>query len=119
MKNINLVKLLCTILDELVPLKLELKTSTDKVIKSYQNLITFVTDRPGHDMRYAMMPLAFVMSLAGLHLKPLRQDSKKRFSGISTMKRGGRTSSAATTSLRGWGEQLKAEFGKIEVGSRN
>jgi dTDP-glucose 4,6-dehydratase len=54
MKNIDLVRLLCTILDDLVPLELKLKTSTDKVIKSYQDLIIFVTDRPGHDLRYAI-----------------------------------------------------------------
>ena len=56
MKNIDLVRLLCSILDELVPLNSNssLEHSTDKVINSYQDLITFVTDRPGHDMRYAI-----------------------------------------------------------------
>lgn len=56
MKNIDLVRLLCTILDDLVPLNSNssLELSTDKVIKSYQDLITFVTDRPGHDLRYAI-----------------------------------------------------------------
>jgi dTDP-glucose 4,6-dehydratase len=45
MKNIDLVRLLCGILDELRP-------RTDR--KSYAEQITFVTDRPGHDLRYAI-----------------------------------------------------------------
>ncbi len=48
MTNIDLIKLLCTILDELVPV------SSESSIKSYSDLITYVTDRPGHDLRYAI-----------------------------------------------------------------
>jgi dTDP-glucose 4,6-dehydratase len=43
-KNIDLVKLLCQIMDQ--KLGRELGTS--------QNLITYVKDRPGHDLRYAI-----------------------------------------------------------------
>jgi dTDP-glucose 4,6-dehydratase len=42
-KNIDVVKTICEILDELVPLK-----------AAYSTLITHVTDRPGHDMRYSI-----------------------------------------------------------------
>ena len=42
--NIDLVKHICAILDEKVPL-----TSG-----SYSDLITFIDDRPGHDLRYAI-----------------------------------------------------------------
>jgi len=42
-KNIEVVHTLCDILDELRPRA-----------GSYRDLITFVTDRPGHDMRYAI-----------------------------------------------------------------
>lgn len=45
--NIDLVRLICTILDE------EVGNGPDG---SYQSLITFVTDRPGHDRRYAVDP---------------------------------------------------------------
>ncbi len=45
MKNIDLVKMLCMILDELQP-------RHDG--KSYSEQITFVADRPGHDLRYAI-----------------------------------------------------------------
>jgi len=44
--NLNLVKLLCGILDEKRP----------KDTGSYADQITFVTDRPGHDARYAIDP---------------------------------------------------------------
>lgn len=43
--NIDVVKILCTILDTLRP-------RADGI--SYQEQITFVTDRPGHDRRYAI-----------------------------------------------------------------
>lgn len=43
-KNIDLVKLLCQIMDQ----KLEREQNTS------QNLITYVKDRPGHDLRYAI-----------------------------------------------------------------
>ncbi|MBO1254229.1 dTDP-glucose 4,6-dehydratase [Alteromonas sp. 5E99-2] len=42
-QNLDVVKTICTILDDLVP-----KSS------SYEALITYVKDRPGHDMRYAI-----------------------------------------------------------------
>ncbi len=41
--NLNLVKLICSILNELNP--------NDK---PYEDLISFVDDRPGHDMRYSI-----------------------------------------------------------------
>jgi len=47
MQNIEVVKTLCTLLEELVPNKPEGLTQ-------YEDLITYVTDRPGHDVRYAI-----------------------------------------------------------------
>jgi dTDP-glucose 4,6-dehydratase len=44
-KNIDLVRMLCDLMDELAP---------DLPVKPAQNLITFVRDRPGHDRRYAI-----------------------------------------------------------------
>ena len=43
--NIDLVRMLCSILDELRPGN-----------QPYDQQITFVTDRPGHDLRYAIDP---------------------------------------------------------------
>ena len=48
MRNIDLVRVLCSILDDLVPLNADAKFS------KYEELITYVTDRPGHDLRYAI-----------------------------------------------------------------
>ena len=42
-KNINLAKIICSILNKKVPQK-----------KNYHNLINYVKDRPGHDLRYAI-----------------------------------------------------------------
>ena len=47
MQNIEVVKTVCGILDELVPSKLD-------GIKQYEELITYVGDRAGHDIRYAI-----------------------------------------------------------------
>lgn len=44
-RNIDLVRLLCSLLDELRPREDD---------RSYAEQITFVTDRPGHDLRYAI-----------------------------------------------------------------
>lgn len=46
-KNIDVVKAICELLEELAPNK-------PAGIEHYQNLITYVTDRPGHDLRYAI-----------------------------------------------------------------
>ena len=56
-QNIELVRTLCQLMDELAPSS---KTHQSPVSThnsdSYESLITFVTDRPGHDMRYAIDP---------------------------------------------------------------
>ena len=46
-QNIEVVKAVCGLLDELRP-------STHAGITKYEELITFVEDRPGHDVRYAI-----------------------------------------------------------------
>ncbi|WP_416262016.1 dTDP-glucose 4,6-dehydratase [Gibbsiella quercinecans] len=46
-KNIEVVQTICRLLDEMVPNK-------PQGISHYEDLITYVTDRPGHDMRYAI-----------------------------------------------------------------
>lgn len=45
--NIEVVKTICTLLEELAPNK-------PQGVEHYQDLITYVTDRPGHDVRYAI-----------------------------------------------------------------
>jgi dTDP-glucose 4,6-dehydratase len=46
-QNIEVVRAVCRLLDDLHP-------STQDGIKKYEELITFVEDRPGHDVRYAI-----------------------------------------------------------------
>ena len=43
--NLEVVKAICTLLDRLVP---------DSPYSLHENLVTFVDDRPGHDVRYAI-----------------------------------------------------------------
>jgi dTDP-glucose 4,6-dehydratase len=47
MANIDVIKTLCILLEELVPNKPD-------NIESYFDLVTYVKDRPGHDVRYAI-----------------------------------------------------------------
>lgn len=44
-KNIEVVRAICKLVDELAP---------DPSMPRHEELITFVTDRPGHDLRYAI-----------------------------------------------------------------
>lgn len=46
-KNIEVVKLICELLEELAPQK-------PVGVDNYRDLIKFVSDRPGHDIRYAI-----------------------------------------------------------------
>jgi dTDP-glucose 4,6-dehydratase len=46
-QNIEVVRKVCSILDELIPNKLN-------GVSSFSELITYVKDRPGHDIRYAI-----------------------------------------------------------------
>lgn len=46
-QNIDVVHKICNILDEFMPIK-------NNNIDSYSELITYVKDRPGHDVRYAI-----------------------------------------------------------------
>ena len=52
-KNLDLVNQICSILDEVAPPE-EVNQLREQGLKSYKELIRFVTDRPGHDRRYAI-----------------------------------------------------------------
>ena len=47
LQNIDVIKTICQILDKVQPSKM-------KSVSKYENLITFVDDRPGHDLKYAI-----------------------------------------------------------------
>ncbi len=55
-QNIEVVKTICAILDELKPRASDRhsREGGNLTPSSYSDLITFVADRPGHDMRYAI-----------------------------------------------------------------
>jgi dTDP-glucose 4,6-dehydratase len=47
MTNLEVVETICDLLEELAPQK-------PNGVKNYRDLIVFVKDRPGHDVRYAI-----------------------------------------------------------------
>lgn len=54
MENIAVVRKICDILDELSPVSKFQDSSLKAKEAGYSSLITYVPDRPGHDLRYAM-----------------------------------------------------------------
>lgn len=54
-RNIEVVETICEILDELAPSEARgVKSKDGKLLTTYTSLITYVSDRPGHDRRYAI-----------------------------------------------------------------
>jgi dTDP-glucose 4,6-dehydratase len=54
-QNIEVVHAICEMLESLYPLKHNKEIQNAKVkVQKYRDLITFVSDRPGHDRRYAI-----------------------------------------------------------------
>lgn len=54
-QNIEVVQAICEILDELASSEArDVKCKDGKPLTTYSSLITYVTDRPGHDRRYAI-----------------------------------------------------------------
>ena len=52
-KNIDVVKNICKKLDKIYPISVNPNIKNKKLkIDSYEKLIKFVKDRPGHDLRY-------------------------------------------------------------------
>ena len=79
MKNIDIVKIIC------------------KELGKPESLITYVSDRKGHDMRYAIDPTKIHNELAGCRKPNSQTVSKKPFSGIWITKNGGKPSSPVNT----------------------
>ncbi|WP_457598089.1 dTDP-glucose 4,6-dehydratase [Hydrogenimonas sp.] len=55
--NLTIARTICKILDEILPIEKNEKFNPSSIIhhpSSYESLITFVKDRPGHDRRYAI-----------------------------------------------------------------
>ncbi|MDO5318919.1 MAG: dTDP-glucose 4,6-dehydratase [bacterium] len=60
--NLEVVQTVCRILDELIPEK-PLSISTSQPLNHFEELITYVADRPGHDLRYAIDPAKLMTEL--------------------------------------------------------
>jgi dTDP-glucose 4,6-dehydratase len=80
--NIEVVNTICEILDEIAPIELKDNKEVNqkkykiqnsiKFIQSYKDLITFVKDRPGHDLRYAIDATKIKKKLIGFLKNPLK-----------------------------------------------
>ncbi|WP_455933550.1 dTDP-glucose 4,6-dehydratase [Neisseria sp.] len=68
--NIEVVKTICTLLEELVPEK-------PAGVARYEDLITFVPDRPGHDVRYAVDAAKIRRDLGWLPLETFESGLRK------------------------------------------
>ena len=53
--NLQVVQTVCGILDEMCPVR-PLNAATSRPLDRFEDLITYVADRPGHDLRYAIDP---------------------------------------------------------------
>ena len=60
--NLEVVRTICSIMDELAPRK-PLNPATSRPVERFEELITFVADRPGHDLRYAIDPSKLMRDL--------------------------------------------------------
>ncbi len=54
--NLRVVQRICALLDELRPVSQNPDFKGPQTVRRYEDLVTFVPDRPGHDRRYAMDP---------------------------------------------------------------
>jgi dTDP-glucose 4,6-dehydratase len=77
--TLDIVHTVCALLDELKP-------RADG--KPYKDQITYVTDRPGHDRRYAIDARKIEQQLGWKPLKPSKRASARPCSGIWTIPSG-------------------------------
>jgi dTDP-D-glucose 4,6-dehydratase len=96
-RNIDLVRRVCALLDEMRPAG-----------APHERLIAFVTDRPGHDARYAIDPSRIARSWAGGPSSRWRRGCRRTRALVPS-----RTSLVAARSLigRGWGGALGVPVG--------
>ena len=81
-QNIEVVKAVCGLLDELRP-------SAHAGITKYEELITFVKDRPGHDVRYAIDASKIQRELGWVPEETFETGLRKTVGGTWTTRTGG------------------------------
>ena len=77
--NLDTVQLLCSLLDEMLP---------NSPHVPHRNLISFVTDRPGHDRRYAINAAKIERQLGWRPAETFASACAARLSGISPIRTG-------------------------------
>ena len=92
-RNLDVVEAICDLVDELAP---------ERRAGSRRELITFVADRPGHDLRYAIDASKIERELGWRPRHDFRERvCARRCSGISTTRPGGETSARAPIAASG------------------
>ncbi len=77
-QNIEVVKTICSMLDDLVPATEKgLKDADGQPLTAYRALLTYVKDRPGHDMRYAIDARKIQRELGWVPLETFESGIKK------------------------------------------
>ncbi len=100
-RNIDLVNELCALLDEMLP---------QSPHRPHKNLISFVTDRPGHDERYAMnFSKIDAPNSAGGRAHRSRKACAKPLPGISPIAAGATISASANMAANGWDSCAEAQ----------
>ncbi len=89
-RNIDVVTTICRKLDALRP----------RASGTYEDLITFVADRPGHDRRYAIDPGKIEREIGWRPAKPSTAASTRRCAGTSTTSSG--STACRTGAYREW-----------------
>jgi dTDP-glucose 4,6-dehydratase len=84
--NLEVVSTICAMLEEIAPIAKNSRIQGAGFgIKQYRDLISFVTDRPGHDWRYAINCESIAtrsrVNSDGSSATTLRTDSEKRLPG--------------------------------------
>lgn len=84
-RNIDVVETICGIMDEFRPRR----------VGPHRDLITFVADRPGHDLHYAIDASKIERELGWSPLSNSKAVCARPSAGISTIQAGGRPSAQA------------------------
>jgi len=74
--NIEIVRMVCRALDEMMPPAANPRLEARR-LGTYEELIVFVKDRPGHDRRYGIDPTAIETQLGWRAKEPLEAGIRK------------------------------------------
>ncbi|MFO0915189.1 MAG: dTDP-glucose 4,6-dehydratase [Pirellulales bacterium] len=114
-RNIELVRKICDALDELYPGQQNPALPTEMRARPsfrYADLISFVTDRPGHDFRYALDTTKLRSELGWRPLEPLSEGIRSTVGWYLTHRDWWEGVSQAALARKGLGQALVSDEGR-------